>query len=76
MSPTDLRAVLGTILAVQEYRFTILTDDGRGLLLTLSRYAPTGLEGLCDLLAEHAHVYVEYSGEPNLDGLAHVVMKI
>lgn len=66
--------VQGYITVVQEGRFRVVADDGRGLLLTLAsnaRAEPLDLERL-----EHAHarVTVDYSGEPNLaSGTAHSV---
>ncbi len=56
----------GYILAVQEYRFDFLSDEGQGLLLTLSRFAPVALEQLHLWHAQGAHLRVEYSGEPDL----------
>ncbi len=66
MGKLKRRKETGHINAVQEYRFDFITDDGRGLLLTLNRYAAVGLDGLCALHAANAHVEVEYAGEPDL----------
>ncbi len=56
----------GIILAIQEYRFDLLTDDGRGLLFTMAHNAQPGLDELCRIHAHNIHVTVEYEGEPDL----------
>jgi hypothetical protein len=61
------RTARGNITIVQEQRFRLVTDDGRGLLLTLAydAYAPNGdLQRLHD---SNTRVIVEYTGEPNLE---------
>ena len=57
----------GTIAVVQEERFRLISDDGQGLLLTLSRKAATTPEDLWRFHRQASHVVVEYSGEPNTD---------
>ena len=57
----------GTIAVVQEERFRLITDDGQGLLLTLSRKAPVTPEDLWRYHRQASHVTVEYSGQPNTE---------
>lgn len=62
----------GRITIIQEQRFRLVTDDGRGFLLTLSYKAPLELNDLTRLQRTHTRVLVEYTGEPNLtSGIAH-----
>jgi hypothetical protein len=56
----------GRITLVQEGRFRLVTDDGRGLLLRPTPRANVGVEDLCRLHESGARVRVEYRGEPNL----------
>jgi hypothetical protein len=77
MAKLETRTAHGRILAVQEYRFTLLTDDGRGLLLTLDRFAPGGLGHLCTLHEANARVEVDYEGDPDFaTGVAYQIREI
>ncbi len=62
------RCATGHITIVQETRFRLVTDDGRGLLFTLDRGAPPGAAELCRLRDAGERVRVEYRGEPDLAG--------
>ena len=57
----------GTIAVVQEERFRLISDDGQGLLLTLSRKAATTPEDLWRFHRQASRVLVEYSGQPNTE---------
>lgn len=60
----------GTILAVQEGRFRLLTDDGRGLLFVLATDAPLEPQDLPSLT--HRRVRVAYRESQRLiAGIAH-----
>ncbi len=64
----------GHISIVQEERFCLIADDGRGLLFTLDRHANVDGPRLQRLRAAHVPVRVGYSGEPTLaSGVAHSV---
>ncbi len=66
----------GHIIAVQEYRFELLTDDGRGLRLALDRFA-SGASQLCRWHEENIHVRITYRGEPDLDtGIALRIVEV
>ncbi len=67
MTEHDLHSIRGLILAVQEERFRLLSQDGQGYLLTLAKHASTGLRELDYWRESGALVKVEYSGQPNLD---------
>ncbi len=70
MVQTSQRAS-GRISVVQEERFRLITDDGRGLLLTLGNDAGIEPQDLRGYHARGSKVMVEYTGEPNLEsGLA------
>ncbi|HEX6510919.1 MAG TPA: hypothetical protein VF157_01365 [Chloroflexota bacterium] len=56
----------GNIAVVQETRFRLMVDDGRGLLLTLSRSANVTPEDLQRFHREDCRVLVHYTGEPGL----------
>ncbi|MCA1647321.1 MAG: hypothetical protein LC797_18305 [Chloroflexi bacterium] len=60
--------VVGRIIAVQEQRFRLLTDEGQVYGLTLSRGSRLDASVLSRLHADQARVTVEYSGESNLTG--------
>jgi hypothetical protein len=60
------RCASGKIAVVQEERFRLITDDGQGLLLTLSHSARATPEDLWAYHRRSAHVRVDYSGEPNM----------
>jgi len=57
----------GRIAVVQEERFRLITDEGQGLLLTLSKDAAASAEDLDRYYRDAIHVEVDYSGEPNIE---------
>lgn len=66
MPAKEIKTANGYIVAIQEERFRLMTDEGQALLLTLGRFAGR----TSDLHRWHTarqHVRVEYSGEPNLE---------
>ena len=66
----------GHISVVQEERFRLITDEGAGLLLTLSHKANASPDDLCRYHEQKAHVRVDYDGEPNFaSGIAHRVTR-
>jgi hypothetical protein len=66
----------GHISVVQEERFRLITDDGAGLLLTLSRKANASPDDLCKFHQANTRVRVEYEGEPNMpSGIARRVAR-
>lgn len=65
----------GTIAVVQEQRFRLITDEGQGLLLTLSHKARANPNDLWRYHREAAYVLVDYTGEPNMEtGVATAVV--
>jgi hypothetical protein len=71
--PTRTRAV-GHITVVQERRFLLVTDDGRGYQLTLAHDARPNIETVDALRRHGTHVVAEYSGEAGTaSGVAHAV---
>lgn len=62
---TQRHMAKGQIIAVQEQRFRLVTDDGRGLLLTLHNRAHTPAD-LLTLQQSGERVQVTYEGEPGL----------
>ena len=65
---------VGHITVVEERRFLLVTDDGRGCQLTLTHNAVTEAETLHRFQAQGTHVVVVYSGEPGIaSGVAHAV---
>ena len=68
------RTESGRITIVQESRFHLAAEDGRGYLFILARGANVGADDLCRLQASGARVTVTYSGTPGLAScVAHVV---
>ncbi len=61
-----MRTMTGYITSVQEERFRLLTDDGRGLLLTLHHNCPLSNRDLRRLEQANARIMVEFDGEPGL----------
>ena len=59
------QTVTGRVTVIQEERFRLILDDGRGLLLTLGRGAATGIAELDRIKRRGARVRVEFTGEPN-----------
>jgi hypothetical protein len=59
-----MQTVSGTILLVQEGRFRLLTEDGRGLTFLLAHDAAIEPQDLPALT--HRRVRVEYEDSPNL----------
>lgn len=55
---------VGTILVVQETRFRLLTDDGRGLVFLLAHDAPLEPQHLAGLV--YRRVRVDYDDSPKL----------
>jgi hypothetical protein len=74
MTQDEKHVVQGRISIVQEQRFRLVTDDGRGLLLTLAESAPLEDSDLRRFHREGARVRVEYAGEPNVNsGVAYSI---
>jgi hypothetical protein len=59
-----LPRAVGTILVVQETRFRLLTDDGRGLVFLLAHDAPLEPHHLAGLI--YRKVCVDYDASPKL----------
>ena len=59
-----MRRALGIILVVQETRFRLLTDDGRGLVFLLAHDAPLEPQHLPGLT--YRRVCVDYDDSPGL----------
>ncbi|GAC1359135.1 MAG: hypothetical protein NVS4B8_15820 [Herpetosiphon sp.] len=57
----------GHITVVQEARFTLITEDGNGMLFTLSHHADLDADALMRLHHSHVTVLVTFRGEPNID---------
>jgi hypothetical protein len=71
---TARRRTTGRIIAVQEQRFRLQTENGQGLLLTLAVNANIDSQDLHRLRAAQTWILVEYSGEPNLaTGVAYLI---
>jgi hypothetical protein len=74
MVPAKTKRASGHIILVQEQRFRLTTDSGQGFLLTLAHDAGIDANDLRRFHGTHAHVVVEYTGEPGLEsGVAHAV---
>ena len=63
-TPNAMRSATGTVLVVQEGRFRLLTDDGRGMVFLLAHDAPIEPQDLPSLT--HRRVRVDYDDSPNL----------
>ena len=64
----------GHITLIQEDRFTLITDAGQGLLLTLAEGADADAADVRRLYHEQTHVAVDYDGAPGLaSGVARAV---
>lgn len=69
--------VSGRVTVVQEQRFHLIMDDGRGLLLTLSARAPVSTDDLQRFRQAQERIRVEYSGDPGLaSAVAHSVCPV
>ena len=69
-----MKSALGHLTVVQESRFILETDDGKGLRFILARGANLEAEALGRLLAAGTRVSVQYEGEPGLaSGVAYGV---
>jgi hypothetical protein len=74
MAATTRQAQSGRITIVQESRFRLTAEDGRGYLFILARGANVGADDLCRLQARDARVTVTYSGTPGLAScVAHAI---
>jgi hypothetical protein len=60
-------SIAGRIVVVQESRFRLVTDDGRGYLFTLAKNANIDATELRRLRARDTPVRVSYVGRPGLD---------
>ncbi len=58
--------VTGRIVAVQEERFRLMTEDGRTLLLTLPTFSRVGPDDLKRWHESQRRVRASYTGEPNV----------
>ena len=60
--------ITGSILAVQEQRFRLLTAGGQVYLLTLAHDAPLESADLSRLQEQKVEVTVDFDGQPNFKG--------
>jgi hypothetical protein len=60
--------ITGRIVALQEQRFRLATDDGQVVLLTLGAEARPDAATLAVWQRRGAHLEVQVSGEPNVAG--------
>ena len=60
----------GVITLVQEDRFRLQDENGRGVLLILGKKVPLSLEELDDLSRNSRPVRVRYEGPPDLGAVA------
>ncbi len=66
-----MKTIQGTIVAVQEERFRLVSSEGQGYLLTLAKEAFTSPRELDSWRRANTLVEVRYDGQPNLeDGIA------
>ena len=63
----ETETITGRIIVVQETRFRLVTEDGRGFLFTLARNANVDTTELRRLHARDTPVRVSYEGVPGLD---------
>lgn len=74
MATGRIRKVKGEILLIQEERFRLVGETGRGFLFTLSHKASVTVDHLELWYKERSRVIVEYEGEPNFESaVAHSV---
>ncbi|MFP5213337.1 MAG: hypothetical protein ACLGPL_08160 [Acidobacteriota bacterium] len=74
MPSSEKKILKGYIVLVQEDRFRIVDDTGRGYLLTLSVHAGASQTDLEHWSLSGERLIVEYEGEPNLEsGIAREV---
>jgi|GEM_PF-1501238 lauroyl/myristoyl acyltransferase len=77
IKPPTLETVTGKIAVVQEERFRLITDEGQGLILTLSHSASVTPEQLWDFHRRGLRVLVEYHGTPSMEtGVATAVREM
>jgi hypothetical protein len=66
-----MKRLIGHISIVQEQRFRLLTDEGRGFLLTLDKNSSFDAADLQRMKKQHCRVVLEYIGEANtISGVA------
>ena len=71
------KQITGRIIAVQEQRFRLITDDGRGFLFTVAGHGDIDLTELQYLQNSATRVRVDYVGEPNvISGVAHSIRSL
>lgn len=74
MAGDTTRTARGRIVVVQEQAFRLLTDDGRGLHLTLGVYGWPFPQDLARFRDAGTTIEVEYDGEPGTTtATAHVI---
>jgi hypothetical protein len=72
----EKKIVSGRINLVQEERFRIMTESGRGYLLVLAHNSPATADDLHQWRRAGSRVCVEYEGEANMEnGVAHRVWR-
>jgi hypothetical protein len=70
----EKHVLIGHITLIQEQRFRLVSENGRGFIFTISRKSAVRLSDLQQVLKSHATIRVEYSGAPNTrSGVADVV---
>jgi len=62
-----VNTIKGRIIAIQEERFRLLSAEGQGYLLTLSKHASTQPQDLERWRKGDTLVEVRYRGQPNLE---------
>lgn len=62
-----MKTIQGTIVAVQEERFRLVSPEGQGYLLTLAKPISTHTRELETWRSASTLVEVRYDGQPNLE---------
>jgi hypothetical protein len=70
MGGNEFQIASGTIIGVQEMRFRLMTEDGKGLLLTLGHNSPVSINDLKRWHKSNTRVVVVFNGEPNYESTA------
>jgi hypothetical protein len=67
MIKRKLSVIQGRIVAIQEERFRLISPEGQGYLLTLSKPAAEQIGELKSWHRSGTQVEVQFTGEPNLE---------
>lgn len=74
MAKKTIQSITGTLIAIQEERFRLETENGEVYLLTIANRAPVDYRQMVEWYQNNVPVTAQFQGESNtVTGIVHIV---